>query len=361
MRRRVCAMLLGALCLCACVLTVCGSDNPSSALVSRSYLEGGFWDQLVQLAADRIAQARGEVAAAAEELLDELGRGRLEQLGQDSIPAGMEYTSAFVRSGGERHDTVSLLAGSGLIWHSGSGAVNGKLIDLTTGAESASLTPGHRYLAEQNAVITVSSLVAYWSVEGIWVTTSDGVSIKDIPFTDVKQGSWYYENVVYVYNRGLFNGTSSTSFTPDGNIFRDMLSAVLYRMAGSPSVTGEPPCADIETGKWYSSGACWAVSAGIMEGMVDDGLFHHDLELKREEIALMLYHYAQWLGRDTSQRADLTAFSDSDKLSSTAAEAMSWAVSLRIFRGGDGKLGPGDPVTRSQVAALLERFEEWLG
>ncbi len=364
MKKRAVILLVCCAVLAGCMLPVFGSGGNDNALVTKSYLERTFFGQLVETVSGWVADARESLLDQEEEKLDGLGRDYLEQLGQDTVPAGMQVTETFTDGGGERYDTVSLFAGSGLVWHSGTGTVSGKLIDLTDGAEvtaSGLLTEGHRYLAAQDTVITVCSLTARWAVEGVWSTTSDGISIKDIPFTDVAATSWYYENVVYVYNRDLFNGTSSTTFSPLYTMDRNMLTTVLYRMAGEPAAAGPASCADIEAGRWYTDGAVWAVSCGIVNGMVDDGLFHPSQKLQREEIALMLYQYAAWLGRDTSARTDLSAFSDSDSISDTAREAISWAAALRLFRGYDGKLGPADNVERAQVAALLQRFEEWLG
>lgn len=362
-KRAVILTVCCALLLC-CFLPVFGSSGSDNALVTKSYLEKTFFGQLTAAVSGWVTDAREGLLVQEEERLDGLGRGYLEQLGQDAVPAGMQVTANFADGGGERHDTVSLLAGSGLIWHAGAGAVSGKLVDLTDGAElaaSGALAAGHRYLAVQDTVITVSSLTARWAVEGVWATTSDGISIKDIPFTDVAATSWYYENVVYVYNRDLFNGTTATTFSPLYTMDRNMLTTVLYRMAGEPAAAGPAGCADIEADRWYTDGAVWAVSCGIVNGMVDDGLFRPEQKLKREEIALMLYQYAAWLGLDTSARSDLSAFSDSDSISDTAREAMSWAAALGIFRGYSGMLGPGENVERAQVAALLQRFEEWMG
>lgn len=367
MKKRALILIVCCAVLAGCLLPVFGSGS-ENALVTKSYLERTFFGQLAQQVSEWVGGSRSELLSREEETLNGIGRDYLEQLGRDSIPAGMQYAAAPVQGGGERHDTVSLLAGSGVVWLSGTATVSGALIDLTEGSDipaSGAVVAGHRYLAVQDTVLTVTSLTAYWTVEGVWSTTSDGVSIKDIPFTDVSSTRWYYENVVYVYNRGLFNGTSESLFSPDYPMVRSMLAQVLYRMAGEPAAGAQSRCSDIEARRWYTDSAVWAVSNGIVGGMIDDGLFRPDQNLTREEIALMLYQYARWLGLDTSGRADLSSFADSASVSPVARDAVSWAVSNEIIRGYAGDsgmlIGPDQPVVRAQVAALLQRFEELQG
>lgn len=175
------------------------------------------------------------------------------------------------------------------------------------------------------------------------------------PFTDVT-GGWYSEQVDYVYEQGLMDGTSDTAFSPDMTLSRGMMLTILYRMAGKPPVVGVN-FTDVEYGKWYSDAALWARQTGIAEGSGDGTLGHAD-PLTREQMAVMLYRYARQRGYSIRPGADLNGFADADKVSSWAKDAMSWAASAGLLQGADGKLNPGGYADRAQTAVVIARFHQ---
>lgn len=161
-------------------------------------------------------------------------------------------------------------------------------------------------------------------------------------FTDVPAGSWYEEAVNYVHEKGLMNGTSSNAFSPNANTTRGMIVTILARVEGV-NTNGTP---------WYAAGQKWAMDNGISDGTNMPGV------ITREQLATILYRNAKQKGYDVSKSAALTGFSDADKVSGYAAEAMQWAVAEGLLQGSNGKLNPQGSATRAQVATILMRFME---
>ena len=141
-------------------------------------------------------------------------------------------------------------------------------------------------------------------------------------FRDVSMGSWYDEAVRYVAQKGLMSGTGQDAFSPDATITRGMLVTILYRLDGAPEVSGTCPFSDVPSGSYYEAAATWAAANGIVSGY-DNGCFAPDQAVTREELAAILYRYAQYKGYDLSASADLTGFSDQASISSFARPAMS--------------------------------------
>ena len=165
---------------------------------------------------------------------------------------------------------------------------------------------------------------------------------KNLPFTDVSANNWFYDGVKYAYENGLMNGTSSNAFSPNANTTRGMIVTILARVEGV-NTNGTP---------WYAAGQKWAMDNGISDGTNMPGV------ITREQLATILYRYAKQKGYDVSKSAALTAFSDADKVSGYASEAMQWAVAEGLLQGSNGKLNPQGSATRAQVATILMRFME---
>ena len=140
---------------------------------------------------------------------------------------------------------------------------------------------------------------------------------------------------------------------------RGMMSTVLYRLAGKPEASYSPVFSDVPDGQWYTKGIIWCAQMGIVNG-VGGGQFAPSKTVTRQEIAVMLYHYAVQTGRSADERGDLSAFSDAGSVASWAVDAVHWAVGAGILNGSDGKLLPEGGAQRAQVAAMLHRFQDWL-
>lgn len=171
--------------------------------------------------------------------------------------------------------------------------------------------------------------------------TPDEPEPRPMPFTDVKEGDWFFGAVQYVYGEGIMGGDGSEStFNPHGRMTRAMVWTVLGRLSGA-DVSG--------TGSgWYAKAQAWAISAGVSDGTNPDG------SITREELVTMLWRYA---GNPVAQ-ADLSAFSDGAAVSNWAEGAVQWAVSTGLLQGDGGRLNPGGSATRAEVATILMRYCE---
>ncbi len=198
----------------------------------------------------------------------------------------------------------------------------------------------------------------YVSGGGGTVTPTPTPEPEGLPFTDVAEEQWFYDAVEYVYENGLMNGVTETTFEPDSTTTRGMIVTVLYRMAGSPAVTGENAFTDVEAGSWYEDAIIWAAANGIVEGY-GDGTFFPDADVTREQMAAILYRYAEYAGLDVTGRGDLTAFPDGETVSAWAEENVAWAVAEGLLTGRDDQtLDPAGTATRAEIATILMRYCE---
>ena len=157
-------------------------------------------------------------------------------------------------------------------------------------------------------------------------------------------------------------GTSGTTFSPDTTTSRAMIATILYRLAGSPDISEEIlgyPFSDVDAESWYGTAVYWARLAGVVGGY-PDGSFGPNDPITREQMAAMLYRYAQYQGIDAvTLEENLSRFTDADKISGYAVQAMNWAVGHGIIGGyGNGTLRPQGEARRSEAAAMLMRFCE---
>ena len=179
-----------------------------------------------------------------------------------------------------------------------------------------------------------------------------------LPFEDVREGDWFYQDVLYAYQNHLFYGVSDTRFGPNESMTRAMLVAVLYRMAGSPAVTGTPAFTDVAPNAYYASAVIWANANDVATGY-GNGVFGVNDRITREQMASMLQRYARLQGVDVGARANLASFTDEAAVSAWARDAMSWAVAQGLIYGRTATtLVPAGTATRAEVAAILARFSK---
>ena len=193
------------------------------------------------------------------------------------------------------------------------------------------------------------------------ITTLDsydcaGKSCPAAGFTDVGAGYWAHKDIDFVYANGLFKGCSETEFMPNLTMSRGMLTEVLYRLNGSPAVSGKCSFPDVPSDSYYYNAIIWAHQNCIANGW-DDGKFHPNDILTREQLATFLLRYANFKGYDTSKFANIKGFSDVGQISDYADEALCWAVANGIITGTSATtLSPRESALRSQVAAMINRF-----
>lgn len=182
--------------------------------------------------------------------------------------------------------------------------------------------------------------------------------VKPMPFKDVKQGSWYYDSVATVYYNGIMTGLNKTTFGPADNLARAQFAVILHRLSGKPAVGYKATFPDVPKGQWYTEAVLWASENGIVTGYTDSGRFGPGDNINREQMAVMMYRYADLLGMDTTVRADYSKFSDARAVSRFAEEAMSWAVGTGIISGKDNgtRLDPQGNANRAECATILTRF-----
>lgn len=176
------------------------------------------------------------------------------------------------------------------------------------------------------------------------------------PFEDVPASAWYASAVDFAAGRGLFAGVSQNDFAPDLPLSRGMLAAILFRLEDAERQTAQSRFSDVADGAWYTQGVIWAAENGITGGY-RDGRFGPNDRITREQLAVMLFRYAQLLNTSTGGRDSLIQFSDSASVSPWAQEAVSWAVDSGIISGlPDGRLAPTGTATRAEAAAMLQSF-----
>lgn len=352
MKKKLIAGLTAVLILAGCA-GVAWAGSSTDHLISLSYLNGTYSDSL-----------REKVAGDVKTAMQPLYEAALTRAGLTPNSGGGSVSSdSFAAGQGMYGDTLTLSTGSGLIWTAGMGYVNrGVLVDATAGKEvtlGAVLTAGHRYIAGEETEVIAASQTAQWMVEGAWRRGSGGTVVVPLTFADVTPDAWYYDDVRYVVEKGLFQGLSADTFAPGSTMQRSMMTTVLHRLAGEPAAGYAAVFSDIPDGQWYSRGTIWCAQVGVVSGM-GDGTFAPAMDVTRQQIAVMLRNYAVKMGYAANERGDLTGFHDTASVADWAQDAVSWAVGAGLLNGSDGALLPGSNATRAQVAAMLHRFQTWM-
>ena len=193
---------------------------------------------------------------------------------------------------------------------------------------------------------------------GTPVTPARPTAPVGLPFADVSGSDWFYNDVRYVYEKGIMDGTGADRFSPNAPLTRAMIVTILYRMAGSPSVSGSSDFTDVAAGKWFAKAVAWAAANGIVNGY-GDSLFGPNDPVTREQLAAILYRYAVYGGMTAvTLEENLGSFADTAQLSAYAIQAMNWAVGQGLINGSGSNLVPKAQATRAQVAAIIHRYLE---
>lgn len=181
------------------------------------------------------------------------------------------------------------------------------------------------------------------------------------PFRDVTESDWFYDDVRFANQNGLFNGVEKDLFAPEEPMTRGMLVTVLWRLDGETAPKTATTFTDVDANAYYADAVAWAAESGVVNG-IGGNKFDPEGNVTREQIAAILFRYASLKGVDTAARADLTAFPDAEKTSAYAHDALSWAVAAELVKGTkEGStiyLDPQGSATRAQVAAILSRYAQ---
>jgi uncharacterized repeat protein (TIGR02543 family) len=218
-----------------------------------------------------------------------------------------------------------------------------------------------RMTSDVDGKVTLEAIECIYNLETkCYVFQTDSFSeyvLGNYPFIDTPDTAWYYEDVVYTYVNGLFSGTDDTAFSPDMTMTRGMLVMVLWRMEGSPAVADAADFSDIVSSAWYADAVAWAAENEIVTGYGENKFGPED-NITREQMAVVLYRYAQYKGYDVSVGEDtnILSYEDAFDIAEYAIPSIQWACGASLMQGSDGYLMPQGDADRAQVAAILHRF-----
>lgn len=240
-------------------------------------------------------------------------------------------------------------------------AEKGDLVYITVDPDKGYELSGLEVLSSLGKNVEVTELS-----ENYYVFRMPGLNVKVkaefrlsayTPFADVSPNAWYFEAVSFVYDRGLMEGTSNYAFSPDADLSRGMLAAILYRMAGSPEVSGYSTFGDVPTTAYYARAIAWAQDHGIVTGVSAES-YKPDSPVTREQLVAILSRYAQYKGYETSVSYDyLSTYGDASSASAYAREALNWAVARGVIDGqSGGVLAPTATASRAEVAQVLMNY-----
>ncbi len=172
-------------------------------------------------------------------------------------------------------------------------------------------------------------------------------------FNDLDTGAWYHEGIDFVLDAGYMKGMSDTEFAPNGTLTRGQMVTILYRLAGSPEAEGENVFTDVAEGAWYADAVVWAYASGITKG-ISETLFAPNQAVTREQLVTFMARFAELQGMDITTEGDLSDYTDADKVSDYAEGYMAWACEVGLVNGmGDGTLAPKAIATRAQIAKIV--------
>lgn len=260
--------------------------------------------------------------------------------GSSGGSASTTYTLTFETNGGNAISKVTKNKGT--------------TIDLAQYAPAKSGATFEGWYADKGLTkkITSVKLDANTTVYAKWTEAP----VSGLPFGDVKTADWFYNDVKYVYEKGMMAGTAADVFAPNATTTRAMIVTILYRLEGSPAVTGTSAFVDVPAGQWYTDAVNWAAANQIVKGTSATTFAPND-SITREQMAAILYRYAQYKGYDVTKKADLSGYSDNGQVSAYAKDALAWANAAKLINGvTNTTLAPQGNATRAQVSAILHRF-----
>lgn len=314
------------------------------------------------------ANSRYEIASV---VVDGVSQGAISTYTFENVTANHTITASFNYVGGSSTSyTVSVEQNDGgTIRVSPSRAERGETVTITvdpdTGYELDSISVTD---SSGNAVdVERQSATEYTfempgrrvTVEAAFVEISEEPTPEpaNLPFTDVPASAWYYDAVRFVYEQGMMSGTGNNQFSPNVTTTRAMIVTILYRLENQPTA-GSSSFSDVPAGQWYTNAVAWAAANGIVGGY-GDGRFGPNDTITREQMAAILYRYAQYKGYNTTSTGSLSGYTDGGQVSSWAQTAMVWANTNGLITGSSATtLNPLGYASRAEVATILMRFVE---
>ena len=228
---------------------------------------------------------------------------------------------------------------------------NGQIVEVTPNDD------GTYTFVQPSGKVTIT--VTFRQLSGVSDCPRDD-SCPMAPFTDTDRNAWYHDGVHYCVEQGLMSGYGNGIFGPNNSLSRGMLVQILYNLEDQPTTSGKGVFEDVPDDAWYSDAVNWAASMGIVEGY-GNGMYGPDDSILREQLAAILYRYAQYKGYDVSVGEDtnLLSYTDASKISEYAIPAMQWACGTGVIHGvTTSTLVPEGTATRAQAATMLMRFAD---
>lgn len=280
------------------------------------------------------------------------------------------YTEDYEKENGYENDDWSSSTqpgreeenGAEVVWNSGRGVYEITLLKNSRGPQRVALSaePGQIVVivyADGTEKVLKKSALADGKIRFL---LEEDASVRLVTYTnsfaDVAQDAWYADAVDFAAGRELLRGVAADRFAPNTTLSRGMLATVLCRLEGAEGETRQSDFSDVGADAWYAQAVAWAAAEEIVVGYAD-GSFRPDAPITREQLAVMLYRYAETQGMRTGGRDTLRSFSDSGSVSDWARDAVAWAVDSGILAGRpDGTLDPAGTATRAEAAAMLQRL-----
>ncbi|MCU6687566.1 family 43 glycosylhydrolase [Dorea acetigenes] len=215
-------------------------------------------------------------------------------------------------------------------------------------------------VGEQTVTVTYEGKTATFKVT---VKEAEKPDETNLPYVDVVKDDWFYNGAYYNYFAGTMTGTDPTHFSPYATLVRAQFATILYRLNGEPKVEYETRFPDVSDGQFYSKAVIWAAEAEVVTGYTDSGYFGTNDPITREQMVTMMYRYADHMGYESEEPADISKYTDADKVTEFAEAAMKWAVGNGIIEGkentdGSYRLDPQDSTSRAECAIIIQRFME---
>lgn len=359
---------LAAACAAALLISMaCGvyALSAEDSFISLSYITDIFIPDAVEQGNEKAADTLLKTYDNAAEELEELKQDFMIEATGSINPYSPDFRPREMYSG----DILSVETGAGVMLYAGSARVshNGAFVDVTDGTEipnGGELVSGHRYLVGEDtfADVVILSGLARVGIEGGY--EPDKGEGKRVAYTDVRSDDWYYSAVEYVSNAGLFTGVGDDKFAPHTTMDRAMMMTGFYRLAGSPEREMEEATAsfdDVPQSAWYYKFVRWAATQEITAGM-GDNKFGPTVQLTREQVVTLLYSFGtRYMGKTMDGRSDVSGYSDYEKASEWAHDALSWAVYYGVLDAswaGENTLGGHQYADRAEVSAMLEAFSK---
>ncbi len=356
--KRIFAILL-ILALALALPASAAGGSASDPLISQSYADNTYAPSVVDSAIAAAETAFGQ--------LEENLSARLEALDLASAGDGYRFADPYTTVSLSAGTSVVMPLGSSFILCTGSASVSfssGTVVDISTGSTVASgtaLDAYSRYFVAEDTIahFSATSATVEAMVDGLYLLT-DGSGV-DSPFTDLDPDHWAADYILRLYDLGLINGMSATTYEPDGPMTRGMFVTVLGRLYGiDPTDYTENAYSDVRDDSYYTPYIVWATEAQLVNGY-GGGIFQPDQPVSRQEIATILLRYANYTGATLSTAVEPVTFVDEDTIASWALEAVQACQRAGILQGRPGNVfDPANSAQRAEVAAVICRFIDQL-